>query len=175
MSHEYLETSLQESISTLVDSSQTPCYVVAFTHNDVTRIASGLLSITTIDRKRRLELRDRLASHPFNTPFGKELKRLLLSGIGVHYGGMLPRYRTLVEQLAQEGKLAVICGTDTLGVGINVPLRSVLFTQLCKYNGEKTSIISIREFEIAGRAGRKGFDERGFVYAQAPMSLKMSA
>ncbi|MGB0646936.1 MAG: DEAD/DEAH box helicase, partial [Bradymonadia bacterium] len=100
LSHHYLETGLQESIATLVESSQTPCYVVAFTHNDVTRIASGLLSITTIDRAKRVELRDRLATQSFNTPFGKELKRLLLSGVGVHYGGMLPRYRALVEQLA---------------------------------------------------------------------------
>src|SRR5437870_6808108 len=62
-----------------------------------------------------------------------------------------------------------MCGTDTLGVGINVPIRTVLFSQLCKFDGEKTLILSARDFhQIAGRAGRKGFDERGWVVAQAP-------
>ena len=51
-------------------------------------------------------------------------------GIGVHHAGMLPKYRRLVERLAQDGLLKVICGTDTLGVGINVPIRTVVFTQL---------------------------------------------
>ena len=75
----------------------------------------------------------------------------------------------LVEQLAQRGLLKVICGTDTLGVGINVPIRTVLFSRLCKFDGQKTAVLSARDFhQIAGRAGRKGFDDRGFVVAQAP-------
>jgi hypothetical protein len=75
----------------------------------------------------------------------------------------------LVEQLAQAGLLKVICGTDTLGAGINVPIRTVLFTRLCKFDGQKTAHLSAREFhQIAGRAGRKGFDDRGFVVVQAP-------
>ena len=82
---------------------------------------------------------------------------------------MLPKYRLLVEKLAQEGRLKVICGTDTLGVGINVPIRTVLFTQLCKYDGTRTRLLSAREFhQIAGRAGRAGFDDAGTVWAQAP-------
>jgi superfamily II RNA helicase len=65
--------------------------------------------------------------------------------------------------------LKVICGTDTLGVGVNVPIRTVLFTQLCKYSGDKTAILSVRDFhQVAGRAGRKGFDDIGYVVAQAP-------
>ena len=93
----------------------------------------------------------------------------LQHGIGVHHAGLLPKYRVLVEQLAQNGLLKVICGTDTLGVGVNVPIRTVLFTRLCKYDGQKTAILSVRDFhQIAGRAGRKGFDDRGSVVAQAP-------
>ena len=90
-------------------------------------------------------------------------------GIGIHHAGLLPRYRVLAEQLAQRGLLKVICGTDTLGVGVNVPIRTVLFSRLSKYDGEKTAVLSARDFhQIAGRAGRKGFDERGYVVAQAP-------
>ena len=82
---------------------------------------------------------------------------------------MLPRYRRLVERLCQEGLLKVVCGTDTLGVGINVPIRTVLFTALSKYDGTTSRVLSAREFhQMAGRAGRAGFDSAGSVVAQAP-------
>ncbi len=105
----------------------------------------------------------------FDSPIGKDLRRYITAGIGVHHAGLLPKYRLLVEKLAQDGLLKIICGTDTLGVGVNVPIRSVLFTQLCKYDGTGVRILSNREFaQIAGRAGRKGFDDRGDVWVQAP-------
>src|SRR5256885_17186256 len=82
---------------------------------------------------------------------------------------MLPRYRRLVECLAQAGLLKVICGTDTLGVGINVPIRTVVFTALSKYDGQRVRTLSAREFhQIAGRAGRAGYDIAGTVVVQAP-------
>lgn len=82
---------------------------------------------------------------------------------------MLPRYRRLVEQLAQQGLLPVICGTDTLGVGINVPIHSVVLTALTKFDGTKMRKLRAREFhQIAGRAGRMGFDTEGLVIAEAP-------
>ena len=105
----------------------------------------------------------------FDTPYGKEVQRFLAHGIGLHHAGLLPKYRLLVEKLAQKGLLAIVSGTDTLGVGVNIPIRTVLFTQLCKFDGEKTAILTVRDFQqIAGRAGRKGFDDHGYVVAQAP-------
>jgi len=105
----------------------------------------------------------------FNSPYGKEMRRWLRHGIGVHHAGLLPKYRNLVEQLAQKGLLKLICGTDTLGVGINVPIRTVIFTQLWKYDGRKAAILSVRDFrQISGRAGRKGYDDTGYVVVQAP-------
>jgi superfamily II RNA helicase len=90
-------------------------------------------------------------------------------GIGVHHAGMLPKYRRLVERLAQAGLLKVVCGTDTLGVGINVPIRTVVFTGLAKYDGVRTRHLNAREFhQIAGRAGRAGYDTLGSVVVQAP-------
>ena len=98
----------------------------------------------------------------FAAGFGKQLSRLVRHGIGVHHAGMLPKYRRLVEQLAQAGLLKVICGTDTLGVGINVPIRTVVFTGLSKYDGTRQRILKAREFhQIAGRAGRAGYDTSG--------------
>ena len=104
---------------------------------------------------------------PFTSPYGKEVKKCLRHGIGLHHAGLLPSYRVLVEQLAQRGLLKIICGTDTLGVGINVPIRTVLLTRLTKYGGVKTGTLSARDFhQITGRAGRKGFDDIGYVVAR---------
>ena len=105
----------------------------------------------------------------FDSPYGKEIQRFIRHGIGLHHAGLLPKYRLIVEKLAQKGLLKIICGTDTLGVGVNIPIRTVLFTKLCKFDGEKTAILSVRDFQqISGRAGRKGFDDEGSVVAQAP-------
>lgn len=74
-----------------------------------------------------------------------------------------------MERLAQQGLLPVICGTDTLGVGINVPIHTVVLTQLTKFDGYKMRRLRAREFhQIVGRAGRSGFDTEGMVVALAP-------
>ena len=105
----------------------------------------------------------------FKSPYGKDIKKFLSAGIGLHHAGLLPKYKILVETLAQKGLLKIICGTDTLGVGVNIPIRSVLLTKLCKFNGQKMIILSARDFhQIAGRAGRRGFDTEGSVILQAP-------
>ena len=122
-----------------------------------------------VTKERKRTIAEALGEVRFDTPYGKEVKRFLAHGIGIDHAGLLPKYRLLVEKLAQRGLLAIVSGTDTLGVGVNIPLRTVLFTRLCKYDGEKTAILSVREFQqIAGRAGRRGFDEQGYVVAQAP-------
>src|SRR5690606_37202815 len=126
-------------------------------------------SIKVVDRAGRDEITAAIGDFGFSTGFGQTLSRLIRSGIGVHHAGMLPRYRRLVEQLAQRGLLKVICGTDTLGVGINVPIRTVVLTALTKFDGEKMRRLSAREFhQIAGRAGRAGYDTEGDVVVLAP-------
>lgn len=166
---EYSESALHETLEKLVAQDRAPIYVVSFTQRSCDERAQGLTSAQLASREERSAVAAALGGFRFDTPYGKHLQRILRFGIGVHHAGLLPRYRLLVEKLAQQGLLKVICGTDTLGVGVNVPIRTVLFTQLCKFDGEKVSILRVREFkQIAGRAGRKGFDERGSVVAQAP-------
>src|SRR5678816_2568474 len=127
--------------------------------------AQNLMSVDISSKADKEAIRAALDGAAFDTPYGKDFQRFLRHGIGIHHAGLLPKYRLLVERLAQKGLLKVISGTDTLGVGVNVPIRTVLFTQLCKFDGEKTAILGVREFlQIAGR---KGFDDRGFVVAQA--------
>ncbi|HEY0950904.1 DEAD/DEAH box helicase [Nocardioides sp.] len=167
----WVMTPLAETLEELVTTGQGPVYVVHFTQKDAVEQATSLLNAgwAAAPREQRDQLADRLAGVRFGAGFGKTLAKLLRRGIGVHHAGMLPRYRRLVEQLAQAGLLRIICGTDTLGVGINVPIRTVLFTGLAKFDGSRQRILRTREFlQIAGRAGRAGFDTAGYVVVQAP-------
>jgi len=166
---EYSETPLAEKVQALLDGQRAPIYLVYFTQRSASEAAQDLMSLNICTREERAALGVELEKVKFNSPYGKEVKRWLRHGIGVHHAGLLPKYRVLVEQLAQRGLLKVICGTDTLGVGINVPIRTVLFTQLWKYDGQKSAILSVRDFrQISGRAGRRGYDNVGYVVIQAP-------
>jgi len=165
----YAETPLAQTVENLVAGGKAPLYVVHFTQRDAAESAQDFMSINVCSRAEKEAIANALEGFKFRSPYGPEIKKWLRHGIGLHHAGLLPKYRVLVEQLAQRGLLKVICGTDTLGVGINVPIRTVLFTQLCKYSGQKTGILSARDFhQISGRAGRKGFDSVGWVVAQAP-------
>jgi superfamily II RNA helicase len=165
----YVVTPLHETLSELLATHQAPVYVVHFTRAAAVEQAQALMSINVCTRAEKDEIADMIGSFRFTAGFGKTLSRLVRHGIGVHHAGMLPRYRRLVETLTQAGLLKVICGTDTLGVGINVPIRTVLFTALSKYDGTRARHLQAREFhQIAGRAGRAGYDTVGTVVVQAP-------
>jgi superfamily II RNA helicase len=160
---------LHETLSELLQTGQAPVYVVHFTQAAAVEQAQALMSVNVCTRAEKDAIAEMIGGFRFTAGFGKTLSRLVRHGIGVHHAGMLPRYRRLVERLAQAGLLKVICGTDTLGVGINVPIRTVVFTALSKYDGNKTRLLQAREFhQIAGRAGRAGFDTTGRVVVQAP-------
>ena len=166
---EYRETPLHVSIEQLVKSGRSPVYIVHFTQREATARAQSLTSLNVLNADQKAAVKEAVGGFRFDTPIGKDLRRFVLAGIGVHHAGMLPKYRLLIEKLAQQGHLKLICGTDTLGVGVNVPIRTVLFTQLYKYDGRRTRVLSVREFQqIAGRAGRRGFDTSGSVWVQAP-------
>ncbi|MGX1748207.1 DEAD/DEAH box helicase [Glutamicibacter protophormiae] len=160
---------VQEAVEELIKTQQVPIYIVHFSQLDAIDRATGLMSINVATREEKDRISELIAGFRFAAGFGKTLNRLVRHGIGVHHAGMLPKYRRLVEQLAQAGLLKVICGTDTLGVGINVPIRTVVITALSKFDGTRTRTLNAREFhQIAGRAGRAGFDTAGTVLVQAP-------
>ena len=169
LSYEYVTTPLTETLTELLETRQSPVYIVHFTQAAAVERAQALMSINMCTRAEKDAIADLIGNFRFTTKFGQNLSRYVRHGIGVHHAGMLPKYRRLVEKLAQAGLLKVICGTDTLGVGVNVPIRTVLFTALTKYDGNRVRTLRSREFhQIAGRAGRAGFDTSGFVVAQAP-------
>jgi hypothetical protein len=165
----YAEIPLAHTLEKLADEGRTPAYVVHFTQADAASSAQDFTSLKVCTREEKAAIAETIADFQFTSPYGSEIRKWLRHGIGLHHAGLLPKYRVLVEQLAQQGLLKIVCGTDTLGVGINVPIRTVVFTRLCKFDGRKTSILSARDFhQISGRAGRKGFDDRGYVVVQAP-------
>ncbi|TSB31146.1 DEAD/DEAH box helicase [Streptomyces benahoarensis] len=169
LSYEYRATPMTETLTELLETHQSPVYIVHFTQAAAVERAQALMSINMCTRAEKDEIAKLIGNFRFTTKFGRNLSRYVRHGIGVHHAGMLPKYRRLVEKLAQAGLLKVICGTDTLGVGVNVPIRTVLFTALTKYDGTRVRTLRAREFhQIAGRAGRAGFDTAGFVVAQAP-------
>ncbi|MDP0491896.1 MAG: DUF3516 domain-containing protein [Verrucomicrobiota bacterium JB023] len=166
---DYSTTQLEEKIQELADADKAPIYLVHFTQLATARTAQNLLSRNFCSKEEKQEITKTLVDADFRSPYGKEVAKLLRNGIGIHHAGLLPKYRLLVEKLTQKGLLKVICGTDTLGVGVNVPIRTVVFTQLCKYDGKGSRILPVRDFkQIAGRAGRRGFDDIGYVVCQAP-------
>ncbi|RZA20532.1 MAG: DEAD/DEAH box helicase, partial [Proteobacteria bacterium] len=166
---EFRDSPLHETIRKVVGEGKTPVYLVNFTQREAAEEAQNLMSMDFASKEEKQAISAALTNVKFSSPYGKEVQRLLKHGIGLHHAGLLPKYRLLVEKLAQQGLLKIISGTDTLGVGVNVPIRSVLFTKLCKFDGSKSTILSVRDFhQISGRAGRKGFDDRGSVIAQVP-------
>ena len=165
----YSTTEISTEVQKLVNEGKAPVYVVHFTQAAAASNAQNFMSLDLCTKEEKVKINEAIKEVRFSSPYGPDVKRWLKQGIGLHHAGLLPKYRILCEKLAQQGLLKVICGTDTLGVGVNVPIRTVLFTQLCKYSGDKTAILTARDFhQIAGRAGRKGFDNIGYVVAQAP-------
>ncbi|MDX6742500.1 DUF3516 domain-containing protein [Actinocorallia sp. A-T 12471] len=169
LEYAYKLTPLHETIEHLLLEKKAPVYVVHFTQAAAIERAQSLMSVNVCTKEEKARISELIGRFRFTTKFGKTLERLVRHGIGVHHAGMLPKYRRLVERLAQAGLLKIICGTDTLGVGVNVPIRTVLFTALSKYDGRRVRRLRAREFhQIAGRAGRAGFDVVGYVVCQAP-------
>ena len=166
---EYGKDRLHACIEDLLERNRAPVYAVYFTQREASEAAQAFTSIGVLTPEERKKTAETIAGGDFGTPAGKALRRIISHGVGVHHAGLLPKYRRVMERLAADGLLKIICGTDTLGVGVNVPIRTVLLTQLCKFDGQKTRLLTAREFhQITGRAGRAGFDERGFVRVQAP-------
>ncbi|MGP9723411.1 DEAD/DEAH box helicase [Corynebacterium sp. AOP40-9SA-29] len=166
---DFVYTPVHETLEELIDKGRAPVYIVHFSQREAVERAQALTSMNFVDKERKAAIAEAIGGFRFTSAFGKTLSGLLRKGIGIHHAGMLPKYRRLVEKLAQQGLLTVISGTDTLGVGINVPIRTVLMTGLAKYDGIKHRILKSREFhQIAGRAGRAGYDTEGTVVVEAP-------
>ena len=166
---EYCEQGVTYTLHDLVEQNRAPIYVVNFSQREAAEHAQAQMSLNFCNKAEKQAIGEAIKGFRWTSPYGKEMQRYIRHGIGLHHAGLLPKYRLLVERLAQQGLLKIINGTDTLGVGVNVPIRTVLFTKLCKFDGTQVRQLSVREFkQIGGRAGRKGYDDKGWVACQAP-------
>ncbi|MDR2347826.1 MAG: DEAD/DEAH box helicase, partial [Bifidobacteriaceae bacterium] len=131
----YAVARLPELVTDLVKDRLTPAYLVQFTQREAVELAGLMSALPLAGRERQAALKDAIGDFRFGAGFGATLSKLVRKGIGLHHAGMLPRYRRLVERLAGEGLLTVVSGTDTLGVGINLPIKTVVLTSLVKFDG----------------------------------------
>lgn len=103
-----------------------------------------------------------------DTHLMNEIRRLLKNGVCYHHAGVLPAMKEIIEQLFSSGLIKILFATETFAVGVNMPARSVVFNSIDKFNGKRNVLLTPREFhQMAGRAGRRGIDSEGFVYAVA--------
>ena len=169
LTFEYVETPLEGTVELALRNGEAPLYIVHFAQDAALATAQSLASYGVASKEQREAIKEALKGQRFTTAFGNSSSACSPWAWGCTMPGMLPRYRLLVEKLAQQGLLPVICGTDTLGVGINVPIHTVVLTALTKFDGHNMRRLRSREFhQIAGRAGRAGFDTVGLVIAEAP-------
>ena len=151
---EYRERPIHETVEELLEADKAPVYIVNFTQRECAELGQALTSAKISSREEKRSIAEAIGEFRFDTPYGKDVRRMIGHGIGIHHAGLLPKYRLLVEQLSQRGLLKVICGTDTLGVGVNIPIRTVLFTKLCKFDGEKVRILELPRLQADRRARR---------------------
>lgn len=105
---------------------------------------------------------DMLSDDDKKLPQVTNMLPLLKRGIGVHHSGLLPILKEVIEILFQEGLIKCLFATETFSIGLNMPARTVVFTNVRKFDGDKFRWISSGEYiQMSGRAGRRGIDKRG--------------
>ncbi|MBI2135098.1 DEAD/DEAH box helicase [Candidatus Woesearchaeota archaeon] len=148
-----------------------PCFFFSFSRQKCQNFAFELskASLFPIDPRIGPIVREKLSSAPKEInelKSTKLLRQVLPYGIAFHHAGLIPVIKELVEELFSKGLIKVLYTTETFAVGINMPAKSVCFESLRKFDGVNFRFLNSKEyFQIAGRAGRRGIDHEGFVYA----------
>lgn len=168
--HEYREEMLIDTVRELAHSGDVPAIVFVFGREqcfEVARLLKSCRRFTTDDEKAKIE--ELCGAALLESGAARELKPLLAHGIGIHHAGILPRYKQLVEQLALERLIKFVVSTETIAAGINLPARTVVFPALRKFIKQQPRLVTAAEYhQMAGRAGRPQFDDRGLAITLAP-------
>ncbi len=157
-------------IEHLEGAKRMPVLWFAFNRRECEEFASlvhrPLLNAT--ERARMLRTYDELLRRFDLTPDGTtdHLRRLLEKGAAYHHAGLLPTLKEVIERLFTTGLVKLLFATETFAVGVNMPARTVVFNSLFKFDGRRMGLVMTREHhQMAGRAGRRGIDEVGYVYS----------
>ncbi|HEY6174938.1 MAG TPA: hypothetical protein VIX73_10855, partial [Kofleriaceae bacterium] len=168
--HEFREEMLIDTVRDLAFIGDVPAIVFVFGREqcfEVARLLKSCRRFTSDEDKTKVEAMCDEALLPSGA--AKELRPLLAHGIGIHHAGILPRYKQLVEQLALERLIKFVVSTETIAAGINLPARTVVFPALRKFVKQQARLVTAAEYhQMAGRAGRPQFDDRGLAITLAP-------
>jgi hypothetical protein len=171
--HEYREEMMIDTVRELAHKGDVPAIVFVFGREqcfEVARLLKSCRRFTTDEEKAKVEALCDEALLPSGC--AKELRPLLTHGIGIHHAGILPRYKQLVEQLALERLIKFVVSTETIAAGINLPARTVVFPALRKFIKQQARLVTAAEYhQMAGRAGRPQFDDRGLAITLAPEEI----
>jgi len=171
--HEHFKPNKPVSlIKYLFENNRLPCIYFCFSRRHCERLAEEILGFDFLNYNEKQdiktlyrELRQRFdlleeKSAAFMLPF-------IEKGIAFHHAGMMPTLKEVVERLFTSRLIKVIFTTETFALGINMPARTVVFNELRKFYGNFYGSLKTRDFyQMAGRAGRRGIDEEGFVYSR---------
>jgi len=168
--HEYHESYLIETVRELAAAGDVPAIIFVFGRErcfETARLLKSCRRFTSDEEKQRIEsLCDEAL---LDSGVGKELRALLVHGIGIHHAGILPRYKRLVEEMALERLVKFVVSTETISAGINLPAKRVVFPSLRKYIRRKARLVTPAEYhQMSGRAGRPQFDKEGIALVLAP-------
>jgi superfamily II RNA helicase len=163
---------LSSLINYLRDKNGLPCIYFVFGRKRAEELAFELTNqdfLTSVEKDRILELYSQLCEK-YDLKYEKsagQMIPLVERGIAFHHAGMLPTLKEVIERLFTSRLLKVIFTTETFALGINMPSRSVIFDDLRKFYGRSVQNLKTRDFyQMAGRAGRRGIDDEGFVYSR---------
>ncbi len=171
--HEFREEMMIDTVRDLAHTGDVPAIIFVFGREqcfEVARLLKSCRRFTTDEEKAQVEVLCDAALLPAGC--AKELRPLLTHGIGIHHAGILPRYKALVEQLALARLIKFVVSTETIAAGINLPARTVVFPALRKFIKKEPRLITAAEYhQMAGRAGRPQFDDRGLAITLAPEEI----
>ncbi len=171
--HEFREEMLIDTVKELAHAGDVPAIVFVFGREqcfEVARLMKSCRRFTTDEEKAKIEKLCDEALLPAGA--ARELRPLLGHGIGIHHAGILARYKQLVEQLALERLIKFVVSTETISAGINLPARTVVFPSLRKFIKHEARLLTSAEYhQMAGRAGRPQFDDKGLAITLAPEQI----
>ncbi len=171
--HDFREEPLIDTVRELAHKGDVPAIVFVFGREqcfEVARLLKSCRRFTTDEEKAKVEALCDEALLPGGV--ANELRPLFSHGIGIHHAGILPRYKQLVEQLALERLIKFVVSTETIAAGINLPARTVVFPSLRKFIKNEPRMVTAAEYhQMAGRAGRPQFDDRGLAITLAPEEI----
>jgi superfamily II DNA/RNA helicase len=171
--HEFREEMLIDTVKELAHAGDVPAIVFVFGREqcfEVARLLKSCRRFTTDEEKAAVDKLCDAALLPSGA--ARELRPLLGHGIGIHHAGILPRYKQLVEQLALERLIKFVVSTETIAAGINLPAKTVVFPSLRKFIKQQPRLVTAAEYhQMAGRAGRPQFDDKGLAITLAPEDI----